>query len=564
MKIKYSIGVLGLVMFMILFVRSTAGAYGVKSIRVEPLEETTRIIIETDEEYSYRDFFINNPPRIVVDFDGADHQLPRWDFGTVQLGGIEKIRTSQYRENTVRVALELTEPKEYSLFRKENSLMVVLSNAGGSFEPWVSASFADTTAADTEPGEDDWQYNGTGGVALHEDPISVDFEEANIKVVLRAFSEFSGQSIVAGRSVTGTVTARVTDVPWTQALETILKANGYGFQYSNGVYIVDKLENLRATEALESLQPTVFRLNYIVASEIVPIIENILSDRGAVSTDEKTNSVVVTDVPSKIEEIAKVLPKLDQETKQVNIKSKLIFVDTSDLTQLGIDWKVGNLTNPRTDVHGEASTDGARLADPFLDMSLGTFHSGVNVSGALQALQEQQIIDVQAQPEITTLDNLPAEVFVGERTPIRVIDVGAQATEAATIQLVESGIRLSVIPHITNNNKIVMDLRAERSQSVPDPSEFGVKWQTQEAHTTLLVDDGQTAVIGGLTTYTTIDSKRGVPGLSSIPVLGNLFKFKSKDKEKVDLLIFVTPYIVDRGVMQTQALSEDSTESAAN
>jgi type IV pilus assembly protein PilQ len=279
--------------------------------------------------------------------------------------------------------------------------------------------------------------------------------------------------------------------------------------------------------------------------EVLSTIEGMLSDRGSAGLDEKTNSLIITDVPSKIDEIRMILPQLDRETKQVTIKSKLVFINTLDLYQMGVSWKVGDMKNPRTDVHGEVSTEGARLADPFLEMSLGTFRSGVNVSGLLQMMQEKQLIDVQAQPQITTLDNLEAEVFVGERTPIRVLDVGADSDNAATIQLIETGIRLSVTPHITNNNKIVMNLKAERSQAVPDPSEFGVKFQTQEGETTLLVDDGQTAVIGGLTTVDNVESERSVPYLSDIPLLGWFFKFKSVNKEKKDLLILVTPYIVD-------------------
>jgi type IV pilus assembly protein PilQ len=247
-----------------------------------------------------------------------------------------------------------------------------------------------------------------------------------------------------------------------------------------------------------------------MATDVLSTVERMLGDRGTASLDEKTNSIIVTDVPSIIEEIAKVLPQLDRETKQVTIKSRLVFIDAVDLNQLGVSWKVGDMNNPRVDVHGEASTDGARLSDPFLQLALGTIRSGVNVTGLLQALQEKQLVDVQAQPQITTLDNLQAEVFVGERTPIRVLDVGAETEAAATIQLIETGIRLTVTPHITNN----------------------------------MVNDGQTAVIGGLTTQDSVENLRSVPYLSSIPLIGRLFRFKSVSTEKKDLLILVTPYIV--------------------
>lgn len=591
MKIPCSKKTLSMLASLVLFARGPAGAYDVTGLAVEPAGETTRLVIETDSTYSYNDFSLDSPPRVVVDFERAKHGLPGFVFPQVKRGGVEMIRTSQFTENTVRVTFVLSQPKEYSLFESDRGLLIVFENTAGPFEPWnaseVPLPLASEGAALPETAEtpkapvvtdipitedqgvsgtltgrgsqpsaggqagdarsaaaETWRFAGEGSTSPPARPISVDFEDASIKAVLRAFSEFGGQSIVAGKTVDGRITAKINDVPWDQALGMILKANGYAMEQKGGVYMVDKLENLRATEALEGLEPTVIRLNYLMGSDVLTTIEKMLTDRGSVSLDTKTNALIVTDVPSKIEEIQSIIPELDRETKQVTIKSKLVFVNTSDLFQMGIDWRVDNLTNPRTDVHGEASTAGARLTDPFLQLSLGTFRAGVNVSGVLQALQEKQIIEVEAQPQITTLDNLEAQVFVGERTPIRVIDVGAQTTEAATVQLIETGIRLAVTPHITNNEKIVMDLKAERSQAVPDPSEFGVRFQTQEGTTTLLVNDGQTAVIGGLTTLDTVESERTVPILSKIPLLGRLFKYKSTNKVKVDLLILVTPYIV--------------------
>jgi type IV pilus assembly protein PilQ len=544
MKIKYLIKTTLLISLVSLLFMNRVCAYDVSGVRIEPHDETTRVTIETNNTYSFNDFYLDSPPRIVVDFKGARHQIPRTSYKDINRGGIELIRSSQFRTDTVRVTLVLTELKDYSLSRADKELVIDFENSAGAFSPWSSSTTAAEESVSEEPTE------GPVRVELVEkEPkkISMDFEDANIKVVLRAFSDFSGESIVAGKAVEGKITARITDIRWDKALEMILKAHGYGFEYKNGIYVVDKLENLRATEQLEELEPTVFRLNYLIGSEVLSTIEDMLTVRGTAGLDEKTNSLIVTDVPSKIEEIQSILPQLDMETKQVTIKSKLVFVNTVDLFQVGIDWKMGNMTNPRADVHGEAKAEGARLTDPFLELSLGTFRSGVNVSTLLQALQESQKIDVQAQPQITTLDNLEAEVFVGERTPIRVLDVGAQTEMAATIQLIETGIRLTVTPHITNNDKIIMNLKAERSQAVTDPSEFGVKFQTQEGQTTLLVDDGQTAVIGGLTTVDTVENERAVPYISKLPLLGRLFKFTSTSTQKKDLLILVTPYIVPGG-----------------
>ncbi|MBA3583421.1 MAG: type II and III secretion system protein, partial [Gemmatimonadetes bacterium] len=148
-------------------------------------------------------------------------------------------------------------------------------------------------------------------------------------------------------------------------------------------------------------------------------------------------------------------------------------------------------------------------------------------------------------PQTTVLNNLPAEVFVGERTPIRVLDVGADSPEArASVQLIETGIILKVTPHITSNGKVLMQLQAERSGvAVADPA-IGVTFNTQRATSQILVDDGETAVIGGLTVQDVSTVRAGIPVLKDIPVLGALFRTERRREEKRDLLIFVTPYIV--------------------
>ena len=559
MKLKIPIKIMIFLLVVCLPGVNLAGTYGVTGVRVESHNGLTRLIIEAGGAYTFNDFYLGSPPRIAVDFKAAIHLIPGQFSKEVNRGGVIKIRNSQFREDTVRVTFVLSDYKAYVITENENNLVIEFKNTDGIFDPWNSAESTRETdsgaesiaAAGTEDAPTDYVDEAPADlIALEKKTvkeasrISVDFEDANIKVVLRAFADFSGQSIVAGRTVTGRVTARISDIPWDQALDMILRSQGYGYEYRSGIYAVDRLENLRATEKLEGLDPKVFNLNYLIASDALPTVERMLSDRGTASLDEKTNSLIVTDVPSRLEEIALVLPQLDRQTRQVTIKSRLVFINTVDLNQIGVSWKVGDMNNPRVDVHGEASTSGARLSDPFLQLALGTMRSGVNVTGLLQALQEKQLVDVQAQPQITTLNNLQAEVFVGERTPIRVLDVGAETNAAATIQLIETGIRLTVTPHITNNDKIVMELKAERSQAVTDPSEFGVKFQTQEGRTTLLVDNGQTAVIGGLTTQDSVENQRSIPYLSSVPLIGRFFRFKSVSTEKKDLLILVTPYIV--------------------
>jgi len=167
------------------------------------------------------------------------------------------------------------------------------------------------------------------------------------------------------------------------------------------------------------------------------------------------------------------------------------------------------------------------------------------VGGLLQALEQREMADIQAEPQTTVLNNLPAEIFVGERTPIRVLDIGADSPEAqATVQLIETGIILNVTPHITSNGKVLMQLRAERSGVAVNDPDVGVTFNTQRANSQILVDDGETAVIGGLTVQDVSTVRSGIPLLKDIPILGGLFRTERTRTEKRDLLIFVTPYIV--------------------
>jgi len=169
----------------------------------------------------------------------------------------------------------------------------------------------------------------------------------------------------------------------------------------------------------------------------------------------------------------------------------------------------------------------------------------------LQALQRVELADVQAEPTITTLDNRQAEILVGDRVPIRVIDVSAVGAGTgtnvprATVQFAQTGINLRVTPHVTGNRQILMEVHAERSNVRPASVDIGFTFQTQQADNQILVGDGETAVIGGLTVTEVLVTKSGIPFLVDLPILGKLFGFTSQTENRRDLLILITPHIID-------------------
>ncbi len=395
----------------------------------------------------------------------------------------------------------------------------------------------------------------TPGLSLPENPefresarrISVDFHDADIRSILMAFSEFSGVSIIASQNVQGRITARIANTPWDRAFYTLLVNNGLAVREQDGILTVDTIENIRATEKLEDLYTHIFRLNFLKGRELAQTLSALLSERGKLEADEGSNSLMVIDIQDRIEKIGEVIAELDREIRQVEIRVQLSFINNRELKELGIDWRAHNLSNPLTDTRFDASVSGSGLvADPTTSFSVGTVRKGVNLAAVLNTLETMNKARTVAKPVITTLNNLQARVLVGERTPLRVVDygavgVGTQAPQAMT-QMVETGVKLQVTPQITENNKILVQILAENSTAETGPE--GVYFKTQEASTRLLLDDGATGVIAGLTVKSDSKVKTGVPLVSSIPVLGRLFSYNKDLSEDEELVIIITTRII--------------------
>ncbi len=381
--------------------------------------------------------------------------------------------------------------------------------------------------------------------------ISVDFHDADIRSVLLAFSEYSGVSIIASQNVAGRITARIMDQPWDIALYSLLENNGLAVREANGILNVDTIENVRQAEKVEDLISQIFRLNFHKSVELAPTLATLLSERGKLNPDEGSNSVMVIDIPDRIEKIRQVIAELDRETRQVEISVQLSFINHRALRELGINWQATNVNNPLTDTRFKAEVKGAKGlgTDPFSTVAVGTVRKGMNLSMVISALEDMNKAHTVAKPVITTLNNLPAKVLVGRRTPLRVVDYGttgtAQTGARATTQMIETGVKLEVTPQITENGKILVQIHAENSDADDGPD--GVFFNTQEASTRLLLDDGETGVIAGLTVNTESQVKNGVPGVSKVPLLGRIFSYDKKEKTQEELIIILNTRIIHPG-----------------
>jgi type II secretory pathway component GspD/PulD (secretin) len=271
---------------------------------------------------------------------------------------------------------------------------------------------------------------------------------------------------------------------------------------------------------------------------------------------------------------------MDVRTAQVSIQAKIIFVDRKNIEQLGLKYDLGsrsqffNKVVQRTDpVTGESFDENTQVVDlggnslsaignadgnitgSALDLVFSTAIGGFTLTSFLSALERVELSDVQAEPLITTLDNQEADILVGDEIPLRIIDASSQTGGAgagaprSTVQFKETGIRLTVTPHVTNNGQILMDLRTERSSvQTLAAADLGFTIQKQQAKNQLLVNDGETSVIGGLTVTSVIRSRTGIPVLGALPVVGKLFSYSSDEENRRDLIILITPRIMDDGV----------------
>ncbi|CAN5826113.1 hypothetical protein BH23GEM6_BH23GEM6_21820 [soil metagenome] len=573
------------VLCLLLLVSAAEAQSQMSAIRIGGLQllssaGQTELLIESDGASPMRwsDFTLDSPARVVVDIPGARNGITRSRYDALSRGGISGLRASQFSPDVVRVVIDLERAVSYTVEQAPEGLRVRFATGASSFAPWSSGG-----AGAASPRQQTSIPAGNSGSRMQPIPsdqprITVTFQNADIRDVLSTIAEFTGRSIVPGSGVTGNVTATIRDQPWDVALQTILRAYGLAAQeMPSGIIQVDAIELLQSRQAQEPLLTETFRINYVPVGELATSLDPMRSERGRISVNASTNTLIVTDVESVVDNVRRMLGQLDVRTPQVSIRAKIIFVNRTDVEELGITYDLkdlrGSSLNRLTSAPDPASPGGftnqdlillggnsiaalgnanVRVQGPQLETVISLVLGRYTLVSFIDALQSAELSDVQAAPTITTMDNQEAEIWVGERTPIRVVDVGTPGVgdvgggaARATAELVETGIRLRVTPHITADRRILMQLHAERSSAQLAATDIGVIFQQQQGTTRLMVEDGETAVIGGLTVTEVGRTRAGIPFLMDLPVVGRLFRTERVREQKRDLLIMVTPHIVE-------------------
>ena len=396
-------------------------------------------------------------------------------------------------------------------------------------------------------------------------PISLDVQEAEISTVLRSLAGFAGVNIVASPRVVGKVTVKLEEVPWKEALAVILRAHSFDYVEEQGIFRIDTADELRQetlsserarkqVEELAELKLGLVTLSYANAEEVKNALEKMLTDRGNIDIDARTNSLLVNDVNARVQLITEMALQLDTKTPQVEINARLVDIDTRATRDLGINWGLSNFVAPGGNVNGSLSISNP-VQSPSGDLRVGTVQDWGSLMMQVEALENDQKATLISNPIITTTDNREASILVGQKIPLIVAD---EAGNAIT-QLTTIGILLKVTPHINSENRITLDVHNEVSDlSSQATVQGGVIINTSESDTRVLVDNGETAIIAGL--IRKIDSKldSGIPVLMDIPLIGSLFRHSSDTKVSRELVIFVTPTIVEGEYMNRESLVQDT------
>jgi type IV pilus assembly protein PilQ len=508
----------------------------VKSISLKDQGTGTQVIVEADGPVNYHDFTLESPDRIVLDCPGTTLAFTERTWAGRENSPVKSVRATEMgwgKDTGSRIVIDLTQPASYGVSAVGNSVILAVEGpAVAQAEPTRST----TPAADVTDNR----------------RMSLDVQGAEVETVLRSLSEFSGKNIVASKEVKGTVTLRLRNVPWRHALDIVLRAQGLGMIENGQTIVISNLDTLRkeemdkraaerAQEELLPLSTRIIPISYANAMEMSKSVEKTLTKRGHIEVDSRTNALLVTDIDERLDRAESMIRSLDTRTPQVEIVARLVDVDHTATRSLGINW---NLTN--VDLFDAGANEEVHVTPDPITGAAGTVRLGMvkswgSLDAMLTALEAANKANIISNPRITTVNNREASVIVGQQIPLIVQDFAGNAVT----QLTTIGIKLNVTPHINVGNKITMDVHPEVSDlSSQATVAGGIIINTTMADTRVMVNDGETAVIGGLIRSNESDNNRGVPVLMDIPLIGHLFRTSTKVRQKRELLIFLTPKII--------------------
>jgi type IV pilus assembly protein PilQ len=585
------------------------------SMESEIVPGQVNIVLRSDKKIHYSAYKLFDPERLVVELENThpgDYQDPL----IVDQGAVRKVTPMFFPESkSTRIEVALDNPTEFNIEKRdENSIAIEIKTppknetAGGHKE--VSAEKIIVAKVESQPvvaaqeektpvipvpespqimaGEvdgmkkEDFIFSETGPKSYAGQRVSMDFQNADVKNILRLLAEVSGLNVITTPEVQGTVTLRLMNVPWDQALDIVLKNNNLGMaREENIIRVATKaqidlekqsrlderkklIEEKAAKVQAEPLYTETVKINYAEIDKLAANLEGLKSERGKITMDQRTFTMILVDAKDNLKKMQDLIHVLDTPPKQVSIEARIVEVSRNYTKGLGIQWggSVGATTGygfPNTiGVGGGGASTPSGAGNYVVDLPAAVSQgAGAAIGMMFSNLSGTQFLDVQlsamekagkakilSNPRVTTKDNVEAVIESGKDIPFETTTANA----GTTTEWKKATIRLATTPHITPDGYISLKINAAKDE--PDTgltSKTGTPAiTTRNVNTEVLVKNGETLILGGLFKNNEGQSHGGVPWLSDIPGLGWLFKNKASTNDEEELMIFITPKIIER------------------
>ena len=580
-----------------------SGAPSVRDVHIERRDGRERVVVEIHGDASFRVVASRGgPARMEIRGAGIDSSVPRQirgDDGSI----VRRVRVRESRGRTV-VEVDRTEGSTATAIRQGDHIVWMFAPPRRPSTRTRAVTIAreddvvelgemDTSEAAAFLSDVPMQVGAArGGRRYGGRRIDLDFKDADIHNILRLLAEVGGVNIVTSDDVSGQVTIRMRNVPWDQALDVILQAKGLGMVRRGNLIRVAPLETLekeresaiaraKQREQLAPLETRLVPVSYATAEDLSPRVRELLSPRGTVSVDERTNVLIVRDIVENLDDVEELVRTLDTQTPQVLVEARIVEATSQYTRDVGIQWggdvtmgtATGNPTglefpssigiagggyDAQTPTQGLSPFQAQVVPSNFavnlpaitgtgqggaLGLSFGSIGGNVNLNVRLSAAEASGVVRIISSPRILTLDNHEAHIAQGTLIPYS--QVSAQGVQTA---FQEAKLELRVRPHVTADGSVAMHVKVTRDE--PDFTRTSARGDPtilkREAETDLLIPDGNTAVIGGIYTRNTGRNVDQVPFFGDIPILGVLFQRRRVRDDRNELLIFLTPRIVNR------------------
>ena len=443
----------------------------------------------------------------------------------------------------------------------------------------ISSQIGRMLTVEVQPASQESQPSQATGERFNGERLSLNFQDIEVRSVLATLAEFTGLNLVASDSVTGRVTLNLNDVPWDQALALILQSQGLSSREQGNVIVVApaseladlERQELEARNQRETLSPLVtefIEIKYARAEDLAQLLRGgdgdgfgLLTERGRVSIDNRTNTLLVQDTADQVRDITRTIDRLDVAVRQVQIEARIVIARDTASRELGINW---GMSSTRGFQEGEDGTysrrdinpDGINRAQGGLTVDLGA-SSGTGAGFSFGYLAGDILLDLElralesegksqtiSQPRIITANQRTARISQGEERAFQSVD----GNDNPDTEFKEAELSLEVTPQITPDNRIIMDLVIKNDSFRESEFDGEPPIDTNQIETQVLVDNGQTVVLGGILTTEELRQIAKTPLLGDIPFLGRLFRYTEESNEKVELLVFITPRLLDDGL----------------